>query len=313
MHMGFRFWSARAVRFLVLASLVAGVVSFGRSATTAGAVDCALPGPIGSLASTPAAEATPLSAPAQATPVSSRDELKAGLTNLVQVVSACQSAGDFETMSKLVTEKYLGQVYGGGPRMSRDTFLVIASNLPDQKVRFRGFDDLSVTGPGEARANVRLIVGNQLLFQRLNFVEDPKHPGYWLIDSAEPLRVRAPRDHDTLRLTITGNRYSPDALTADNGTVSIHVNNSDKEDHELLVLKLADGVTTSDLLTTEGPGFPDGVSYLGQVTVPARGSGSMVLVDLKPGTYAVVDLLPSDNGVPHLATGMSATLTITEP
>jgi hypothetical protein len=311
MHVGFSFWSARAVRFLVLASLIAGVVSFGGSVSTAGAADCALPGPIGSLASTPSAGATPLSAPPQATPVSTRDELKAGLTNLVQAVSACRSNGDFETMSKLVTEKYLGQVYGGGPRMSRDTFLAIADNLPTPKVRFRGFDDLSVTGPGEARANVLLIVGNQLLFQRLTFIEEPKRPGNWLIDGVEPLRVKAPRDHATLRLTITGNRYSPDALTADSGTVNIHVSNSDKEDHELLVLKLADGVTTNDLLTSEGPGFPEGVTYLGQVTIPAHGSGSMVLVGLKTGTYSVVDLLPSDNGVPHLAVGMSATLTVT--
>jgi hypothetical protein len=34
-------------------------------------------------------------------------------------------------------------------------------------------------------------------------------------------------------------------------------------------------------------------------------------VGLKPGTYAIVDLLPADNGVPHLAVGMQATLTIT--
>ena len=309
MHVGFRSWSARAVRFLVLASLIGGLVGFRISATTAGAVDCALPGPIGSPVSE---QATPITSETAATPVSARDQLKAGLTNLVKVVSACQSAGDFETMSKLVTEKYLGQVYGGGPRMSRGTFLAIADSLPTPKVRFRGFDDLSVTGPGRARANVLLIVGNQLLFQRMTFIEEPKRPGIWLIDGVEPLRVRAPRDHANLRVTVTGNRYSPDALTADNDTVSIHVSNSDKEDHELLILKLADGVTTRDLLTSESPDFPDGVTYIGQVTIPAHGRGTMVLVNLKPGAYAVVDLLPSENGVPHLAVGMSATLTITE-
>jgi hypothetical protein len=114
-----------------------------------------------------------------------------------------------------------------------------------------------------------------------------------------------------VRVTVTGNRYSPDALEADNSTVNIHASNSDKEDHELLVLKLADGVTTTALLRSHGPDFPEGVTYLGQVTIPARSAGNMVLVDLKPGVYAIVDLLPSDNGVPHLAIGMSATLTIT--
>jgi hypothetical protein len=285
------------------------VVVGGHSPVVA-AVACAIPDPVLSADSTPAG-ATPIADQSAATPVSARDQLKTGLRDLVQVVAACKSAGDFQTMSRLVTENYLGQVYGGGPRMSRETFLVIAETLPTPKIRFRAFDDLSILGDGEARANVTLIVGNQLIFERLTFVEEKNRPGHWLIDSTEPLRVRPPRDHASVKLTITGNRYSPDELTADNSTVEIRASNSDKEDHELLVLKLDSGLTTNDVLTAPGPDLPNGARYIGQVTIPDRSSGALVLVDLKPGTYTIVDLLPADNGVPHLAIGMEATLTIT--
>jgi hypothetical protein len=300
----------RLVRVFAVMGLLLGTFVVGGHAPAIAAVDCTVPAPIIRSESTPVA-ATPIAAQTEATPVSARDQLKTGLRDLVQVFSACKSAGDYQTMSRLVTENYLGQVYGGGPRMSRDTFLVIAETLPTPKIRFRAFDDLSILGEGEARANVTLIVGNQLIFERMTFVEEKNRPGHWLIDSTEPLRVRPPRDHASVKLTITGNRYSPEELTADNSTVEIRASNSDKEDHELLVFKLDSGLTTNDVLTAPGPDLPEGVGYVGQVTIPARSSGALVLVDLKPGTYTIVDLLPAENGVPHLAVGMEATLAIT--
>lgn len=285
-----------------------GSASLGPRPSSA-ATQCGIPEPI----ATPRAEApsvaTPVDGDDLAAPRSRREALRSGLQNLVKIVAACKSAGDFETMSRLVTEEYLGQIYGGGPRMSRQTFLALADSLPTPRIRFRDFDDLSLAKPGEASANVKLIVGNQLTFERVTFIEE--RPGVWLLDSATPLRVKPPRDHETVHVTITKNRYNPAELSATNGTVNIRASNSDPEGHELLVLQLAEGVTINALLTQSGPQFPAGVSYLGQVTVPARSSGNIVLVDLKPGVYAIVDLLPGDNGVPHLAVGMEATLAIT--
>ena len=310
MHIGFEVVKARGIRLL----LVLGVIWSGFSVTgqtpTVAAAECAIPAPIATPQADPETGATPVDQDDQATPVSTREALRTGLENLVKVVAACKSEGDFETMSRLVTENYLGETFGGGPDMSRETFLALADGLPTPRIRFRGFDDLSLTEPGTAKANVRLIVGNQLTFERMIFVEERQRPGVWLIDSATPLRVRPPRDHEEIRVTISRNRYNPAELTAANSTVNIRASNSDPEGHELLVLQLADGLTTNLLLTQSGPGLPDGVTYMGQVTIPARSSGNLVLVGLKPGTYAIVDLLPADNGVPYLAAGMQATLTI---
>lgn len=242
----------------------------------------------------------------------SRSELKVGLETLVRAYARCVSDGDYDTMSKLVTEAYLGQAYGGGPSMDRETFQTLAATLPATPVRFRGFDDMVIIDDGEIRANVKLIVGNQLTFEQVTFVEEASRPGKWLLDSSRPLRVQPPREHSTIVVEIAGNKFIPDQMTAEGPNVEVKITNSDAEDHEFMVLKLDDGATVGSLLIAPGGALPQGVHFLAQVTIPAGKAANLVLVNMKPGPYAVVDLLPAENGVPHLAVGMQATLTITD-
>jgi hypothetical protein len=322
MSMGFRNVVSLLARVVLLIAILGGSFALPGPERAAGAVECEIPDPIPE--ATPLTgdgdAASPVDAGNAATPVDAEDPqpptrrelLQAGLERLVQTFAACRSAGDYATMSRLVTEKYLGAVFGGGPRLSRPAFLELAVALPLVSVRFRDFDDLSLPDDGEARANVKWIVGNQLVFERLTFVEEERRPGSWLIDTTSPLRVRPPRDHAEIEVSISGNRYDPAALTADQSTVEINVENGDEEDHELLVLALPAGRTPSQLLLQPGPSLPSGVTYIGQVTIPGQAKGNIVLVNLKPGTYQIVDLLPSENGVPHLSLGMAGTLTITE-
>ena len=76
------------------------------------------------------------------------------------------------------------------------------------------------------------------------------------------------------------------------------------------MLGLATGTTIGTLLLTAGPGLPLGFTYMAQLTVPAKAKGTLVLVNIKPGTYAMVDLLPDASGVPYLASGTQGTLTV---
>jgi hypothetical protein len=237
-------------------------------------------------------------------------QVRAGLTALVKAVAACQTAGDWETMSRLVSQKYLGQVYGGGPSMSRAIFIELAKSFPPTRVRFRDFEDFRL-GDGEAIASVKLIVGNQLTLDRMTFVES-NTDGAWLIDSAAARSVDPPRNHDEVRVTIQDNRYDPAALTAEGANIEIVATNEDDVDHEVLVLRLDEGIDASVLLTSTGPGLPPGVHVLGQVTVPAGDRESLVLVTMRPGRFVLVDLLPNSLGVPHLALGMEGTLTVTK-
>lgn len=258
-----------------------------------------------------AAQQVECEAPARIADSTDARQVRAGLTELVKAVAACQSAGDWETMSRLVSQRYLGQVYGGGPSMSRPTFLELARSFPTIGVRFRDFEDFRILDEGEAIASVKLIVGQQLTLDRMTFIESST-AGAWLIDSAETRRVRPPRDYDQVRVVIEDNAYTPATLTAESANIEIVVTNEDDVDHEVLLLRLDPGVTSSVLLTSDGPGLPRGVTYLGQVTVAANDRETLVLVGMQAGDFTFVDLLPNSLGVPHLSFGMEGTLTVTE-
>ncbi|HQY30740.1 MAG TPA: cupredoxin domain-containing protein [Thermomicrobiales bacterium] len=240
-----------------------------------------------------------------------RDAMIAGLSAVVQASAACQTDGDWQTYASLVTENYLGEVYGGGGLLERADFLALTNGLPIVMVRYRGLDDVKTIREGEVRANVRTIVGNQLVFEQVTFREEKKGNGVWQIDSTTPLTPKPPSDHDKIEVTITGNHYVPDKLTASPGNVAVHIINQDKTAHEFLLLELATGATVGTILISPGGALPDGISLMAQLTVPAQTDGMLVLVNMKPGTYAIVDLLPNEQGLPWLASGMQATLTIT--
>jgi uncharacterized cupredoxin-like copper-binding protein len=78
----------------------------------------------------------------------------------------------------------------------------------------------------------------------------------------------------------------------------------------MLVLRLAPGYTTVDLLRASGPDLPREVTFIGARTVTAGDEGDLVLVDLEPGEYNLVCLFPDPEGIPHLAQGMEATFTV---
>jgi hypothetical protein len=92
--------------------------------------------------------------------------------------------------------------------------------------------------------------------------------------------------------------------------VVVHSTNGDTVAHEVLVLRLPEGETTDLLLEEPGPNLPDGVDFIGQVTVPAGGEALLPLIDLPAGNYVVVDMLLDGNGTPYLANGYKARLIV---
>ena len=239
-----------------------------------------------------------------------RADLTAGLTTLVKATAACQTDGNWETYASMTTENYLGEVYGGGGLLNRDDFLTLTQGLPVVPVRFRSFDDLKSINSGEMRANVKQIEANQLTFQQITFREDKQHAGRWYLDSTKALVVPAPDGSKNLEVSIASNQFTPSDISSSHGEVHLHVVNKDDHAHEVLVLKLDEGTDPAALLQEIGPALPKGFTFAGQITIPAKADGSMVLVNLKSGTYALVDLLPDDQGVPYMASGMQGMLTV---
>ena len=104
--------------------------------------------------------------------------------------------------------------------------------------------------------------------------------------------------------------FALDEATVTGPDVVLRGDNVSAEDHEMLVLRLAPGFTTADLLRAAGPDLPEAVTFIGELPVPAGKERDLVLVDLAPGAYTLVCLFPDAEGTPHLAQGMAATFTV---
>jgi hypothetical protein len=131
-----------------------------------------------------------------------------------------------------------------------------------------------------------------------------------VVDRAEPGTMAPEIDPQMVDVEVAENRYTLSTESVSGDSVQFNARNTDPVDHELLVLRMEGDVKTDSLLTTPGPSLPEGITFIGQATIPAGAEGRLLLTDLEPGRYAIVCLLQAENGLPHLADGMETSFTV---
>ncbi|MGC4190772.1 MAG: hypothetical protein QM589_06370 [Thermomicrobiales bacterium] len=249
--------------------------------------------------------------PAAATPAAASDEtLAAKLTLSANAVADCLTKGDYTTLASITGDTFRGQLIGSDEPVSAEDFADIAPSLAVIPYTISQVDGASANG-STATATVVYLIGNQVRTGEWSFTKE-KVDGkdVWALDKETPQAVTKPGSAEAATVTIQNNAYTIDPETIDGGEVFFSIANKDKVDHELFVVKLDKGTDADVLLTTPGPGLPAGVTFVGQVTVPAGSDSELLLTALEPGTYQVVDLLPNDQGLPHLSDGMQTTFTV---
>lgn len=314
-----------------------------RAALAAQTAHCAVPasGPISLNASTPAV-ASPIGAsPVAATPIAASAAAAApavgsandgeplnatsakAIQQLVSTVAACQSKADYKTLAQLVSAQFISHVYGGGLPLSTEQFIDLGQQLPAQTVTIESTGDVRLSPSGAVSADVVWIAGKQRKHARWSFLAKPGNSGdstggesgqvngIWTVDDVTLLSVKTAANAQMLAITVSDKGFSPASLKAKKGSdIVLKGTNADKQDHELLVLRLGKSMTTADLLLAAGPALPKDVSFIGQVTLAAKGAGELVLTGMPRATYVIVDMLPDADGIPFLSEGFAATLTV---
>ena len=97
------------------------------------------------------------------------------------------------------------------------------------------------------------------------------------------------------------------------GAVTLQLQNHGKEVHQAMLVKLDQGKTGADLaaaMKQHGPP-PAWIKWLGGPNAAAPGGQVNATSVLEPGNYAYLCLIPSPDGVMHLAKGMVRTFEVT--
>ena len=115
-------------------------------------------------------------------------------------------------------------------------------------------------------------------------------------------------------IDLTASDYSfqvPDTVQA--GPTWIRMTNAGKEFHHVIVVHLADGHTFDEFMKASAGSAkpPEWAHPLGGPIAPSPGgTPSLTAVNLAEGTYALICVVPSADGVPHVAKGMARQLTV---
>lgn len=260
----------------------------------------------------PVVPASPAASPAANTAKPFNTELLLeDLTAASTSLTSCLSEGNTAQVVSHTSELFRAQLLGSPTPLGGNVFASLYDTLPPVKYQVLEIQDVQLVDDTTATAQVVWQLAHQVRVDQWTFsLEQVQGLPVWTVQRAEPGSVEPKIDATTIEVTISDNRYELGSDTVSREAAMFDVTNQDDIDHELLVLRLGDGISTDTLLRTPGPELPEGVTMIGQATIAANSDGRLLLNDLEPGTYTIVCLLPNENGVPHLSEGMEATFTV---
>jgi hypothetical protein len=133
-------------------------------------------------------------------------------------------------------------------------------------------------------------------------------PGCATRDAAPDAALAAP---NVVEVVATDFAYQmPDTIPA--GPTRFRLVNQGPDFHHIQLVKLEEGRTMADFaaLDPHGPA-PSWAVLVGGPNTPLPGGGiSEGILDLAPGTYVAICVIPASDGVPHIAKGMVHPLTV---
>lgn len=259
-------------------------------------------------------EASPVASPAVAVGVTNAAALQEDLTNTTRVLASCLSEGKFAQVAGMTGDTFRGLLLGVPDDVDAATYTELAPALIPVPWRIVSITGIEGTGQGMATANVVYQTANALRAGTWTFeLTGSGETRTWIVAAEATTDVSPPSGAAQIGVTMSDDGFDLSEDEVAGRSVVLAGQNDDEEAHEILVVTLGFGVSADSLLTNPGPALPAGVEFIGQLTVPADTTGALVLTDLEPGRYTIVDLLPNEEGVPHLAEGMSATFTVVAP
>jgi hypothetical protein len=136
--------------------------------------------------------------------------------------------------------------------------------------------------------------------------------GRWRIDNSEPGTPTLGADTTVVDLKLQEFAFVYDKDAVSGGDVAFHAQNVGEQTHEMLLVKVDDSLSASDvvdaLASDEEPPFED-FGFLG-ILEPGQSATVGLSHPLEDGTYVFLCFLPDTDGTPHAFKGMASEFTV---
>jgi hypothetical protein len=224
------------------------------------------------------------------------DDVAADVEAAVQNFAACYNAGEYEKVAALHTPA--GLLEECGTANPYDGPACFGGTPPVSNVVV---GDVQVHGDGRVSADVTAQVGSFLIHERFFFVRGDD--GTYLVDATPDLPVAVPVGATVVAGELADYAFVLSETSAPAGDIAFTVTNTGEYPHELVVLKLPEGVTVEALFEDES--LFEQVEFLGfTFAEPGQDASPLVMVDVEPGTYTLVCFVDVPEGIPHVMRGM---------
>lgn len=245
-------------------------------------------------------------------PVDPNTQVQIDIEASVDVLIDCLNEGEYDIFSQITSDAVRGAMFGVQDPLSAEVFIGLAQTLPETERTVVSVSEFTRVDETTVWVTVVHTKGNQLMTEVWTFVNQTVDglPS-WMLDSIAPADPAIPEGAATIDVTIADGAYTLSVATVSSPDVVLEIQNtSTSSEHEALVLMIPADMQAEELLQASGGALPEGVTLIGQASFAPGGKGSLVLVDLEPGTYTIVDLLPNAEGQPNLSTGMTTSFTV---
>jgi hypothetical protein len=232
-----------------------------------------------------------------------QDAVETSIRSAIQAYSA----GDTEKFLQFWTDNGLKAEFDATADQIRQAGPDFFAGPP---VSLGAFKQTTVDG-SKATSEFDFLFADLVQPQRYTLVKDASA---WKIDDTRALEAQIPDGATAVDLRL--NEFSFDFDQSQiKPNVAFKVENDGEQAHEAILLKVPDGYTVEQLLSSETPELPDGVSIIGFGGPYGPGdTGTMVFAQpLAAGAYMFVCFLPDTSDPeqpPHVVKGMGSTFQV---
>jgi hypothetical protein len=128
-------------------------------------------------------------------------------------------------------------------------------------------------------------------------------------DTALPEGASRELEPDATRVEVDATEYAFHIGDVAPGRTSFELTNAGAETHELLIVKLAQGVTLDEAMQAEGGNGTVEEEWTTNLAAPG-GDDEVITLDVEPGNYGLVCFILSADGTLHALLGMQHELTV---